>query len=132
MITRANDRELDVLLELLGRSGFLVHRFDRDHDGPALLAAVREYPGVADVVVLVDRDHAAAWRTPTGAGIDVLTPHCVYWSYAASAVWTLRSLLTLALPGYPDAPGPLGPAPAGLGLPAEIRRPVSITGRAWR
>ena len=132
MPVERDDPELDALLELLGRSGFLIHRFGQDHHGPVLLAAVREYGECADVVVLYDAEHAVAWRTPAGSGTDVLSPAHVFWSYAASAVWTLRSTLTLALPGHSDAPATLVPAPPGVGLFGGARRPVRITARTWR
>jgi hypothetical protein len=124
--------ELDVLLERLGRLGALLHGFQTDQHGPDVLAAVRNYGGVADVVILLDETRAAAWRCPTGPDVDVFAPTQVYWSYASSPVWTLLSLLTLDPPGHPDAPATLTAAPAGLGLPVEGRMPVRVRARGPR
>jgi hypothetical protein len=130
MTAESGDRELNVLLELLGRTGYLIHQFQYDDQyGPATVAAVRNYGGIADVVILVDAEHAVAYRTPVDPDTDVFAPAVVCWSYAACPVWTLRALLTLALPGHPDAPAALGPAPPGIGLPAEARMPARVRRR---
>jgi hypothetical protein len=121
--------ELEVLMETIGHRGFLFHSFGSDRHGPKVLAAVRDFGGCADVVIMIDAEHACAYRTPTGAGIDVFAPSHVYWSYAAGSVWTLRALVTLAPPGHPDAPGELSVAPDGLGLPKDGRLPVRVRKR---
>jgi hypothetical protein len=124
--------ELDVLLDRLGRLGALFHAFQTDQHGPDVLAAVRDFGGVADVVILFDELRAVAYRTTTTPDTDVFAPVLVFWSYVACPVWTLRALLTVSPPGHPDAPATLTPAPAGLGLPVDGRLPVRIRGRSWR
>lgn len=121
--------ELDVLMETIGKRGFLFHAFRGDRHGPELFAAVRDFGGCADVVILVDEDHACAYRTPTGPDIDPFNPSQIYWSYAASPIWTLRALLTLAPPGHPDAPSGITDVPSGLGIPATDRLPVRVRKR---
>jgi len=121
--------ELAVLIERIGRSGFLLHSFQGDRHGPDVLAAVRDFGGIADVVIMFDAERACAYRTPTGPGIDIFAPTKVLWSYASSAVWTLRALVTLAAPGHPDAPTELTAAPPGLGVPREWRERVRIRKR---
>jgi hypothetical protein len=124
--------ELDVLLEVLGKAGFLFHAFRVDRHGPEVLAAVFEFGGIADVVILHTEQYAAAYRAPIGPGIDEFAPTHVYWSYASSPVWTLRALLTLAAPGQPDAPSEVAEAPPGLGLPTTGRLPVRMRKRTQR
>ena len=121
--------ELEALMETVGRSGYLFHAFQVDRYGPEVLAAVHDFGGCADVVILFDEERACAYRTPTGTGIDTFAPTHVYWSYASSPVWTLRALVTLPPPGHPDAPSGLTPAPSGLGLPIEGRQPVRVRKR---
>ncbi len=118
--------ELDVLMATVGKRGFVFHSFRVDRHGPDVLAAVHDFGGCADVVILFDDDRACAYRTPTVPGIDLFAPTHVSWSYASSPVWTLRALLTLAPPGHPDAPSELHDAPPGLGLPVEGRMPVRV------
>lgn len=99
--------EVDALLETAGRRGFAIHELRNDDHGLEALAAVLEFGTCADVVILIDEGHACAYRTPTAAGIDPLSPTKVLWSYTACPVWTLRALLTLPPPGHPDAPAEL-------------------------
>ena len=94
--------ELDALLIRLGRQRFIAHQFRVDRHGPEVLAFVRDWGGMADVVILHTEDYAVAYRTPSGPGRDVFAPTEVSWSYASSPVWTLRGALTLAPPGHPD------------------------------
>ena len=122
--------ELDVLLETLGKAGFLFHAFRIDRHGPEVLAAVLDFGGTADVVILHTEQYAAGYRMPTGPDLDLFSPTQVYWSYASSPVWTLRMLLALAPPGHPDAPSGLAEAPPGLGLPAAGRLPVRMRKRS--
>ena len=121
--------ELAALIKLIGTNGFMLHSFQGDRHGPDVLAAVRDYGGSSDVVIMFDEDRACAYRTPSGPGIDVFGPSQVYWSYASSAVWTLRAMLTLDPPGRPDAPRDLTPAPNGLGVPREWRQRVRLRRR---
>jgi hypothetical protein len=124
--------ELDVLLELLGKRGFLLHAFRTDLHGPEIVAFTRDHRGgLADVLIIFDNERACAHRVPTGPGIDVFAPRMVLWWYASSPVWTVRALLTLAPPGDPDAPATLTDTPAGYGLPAAGRMPVRVRARGW-
>jgi hypothetical protein len=124
--------ELSILLERIGTSGFTLHGFQYPQ-GPLVLAAVRDYGGVADVLIVWDQDTATAYRAPSGPAFDVFQPANVYWHYAVAPVWVLRALLTLAPPGHPDAPALLKPVPTGYGLPAQGRTPVPVeTAQQWR
>jgi len=121
--------ELAALIELIGKSGFMVHAFRGDRHGPEGLAAVRDLGGCVDVMILFDEDRACAYRAPRAPGVDPFAPSQVYWSYASSSVWTLRALLTLAAPGHPEAPTELTAAPTGLGVPTEWRERVRVRKR---
>lgn len=123
--------ELAALIEKIGKSGFMLHSFQGDRHGPDVLAAVRDFGGTVDVMIMFDAERACAYRTPTGPDIDVFEPHHVLWSYASSAVWTLRALLTLAAPDHPDAPVELLQAPNGLGVPHEWRERVRVRKRTF-
>jgi hypothetical protein len=105
--------ELDALLEKASKVGFIAQMFHPGH-GPDVLAIVYQWESCADVAVLFDDQHAQAYRMPTADDADMFAPTHVYWWYGASAVWTLRALLTLPAPGQPDAPHTLVPAPSGL------------------
>jgi hypothetical protein len=122
--------ELDELLGLVGRLGFLTYAFRSDRDGPEVLAFVRYWAGrTADVVIVFDEERASAFRT-AGSGADVFAPELVSWSYTAKPVWTLRALIALPTPGHPDEPVELRrPAPACV-LPASSRMPVRVRARA--
>jgi hypothetical protein len=115
--------DLDILLEMAGKRGYLWHMFRLDQHGPEVLAGVIRHRECADVFVLVDAAHAQAYRTPSDT--DIFAPGQVFWWYLASPVWTLRALLTLP---PPDEPGTLVPAPPGLGIPGD-RMPVSMRRR---
>lgn len=121
----AEATELDALLEKAGKRGFLWHMFRTDRHGPEVLAGVFQHVDRADVLVLTGHDHAHAYRLPTTGDTDVFAPTRVYWWYAATPVWTLRALLTLATPDEPDA---LVQAPPGLGISGD-RVPVRM--RRW-
>ncbi|MFL6145544.1 MAG: hypothetical protein ACJ72N_27250 [Labedaea sp.] len=118
--------ELDALLERLGRQRFLFHQFQGDQHGPEVLAAVYDWGGVADVVILYDQRVACGYRLPTGPDTDIFAPRLVYYWFMDCPVWTLRAILTLAAPGHPDAPAELLELPAGYGLPIERRLPVRV------
>jgi hypothetical protein len=125
MNTTLDVTELDALLELAGKRGYLWHMFRTDRHGPELLAGVCHQADHADVFILSDAEHARAYRLPTAPDTDVLSPTWVYWWYAASPVWTLRALLTLPTPGTPE---PLVAAPPELGIPGD-RTPVHVRRR---
>lgn len=128
MDVAASVTELDALLEKAGKLGFMVHVFHTGRHGLEVLAVVYQWKGCADVVVLFDGQHAHAYRMPTGESTDVFAPTHIYWWYSASAVWTLRALLTLPEPGHPNAPNTLVPAPPGAGIPSD-RTPVQMRHR---
>jgi hypothetical protein len=124
----AEATELDVLLEKAGKQGFMWHMFRADQYGPDVLAGVFQRSGCADVLVLSGTEHAHAYRLPTTGDTDVFSPTRVYWWYAATPVWTLRALLTLAAPDDPDPPEALVQAPPGLGISGD-RVPVRMRRR---
>src|SRR2546422_9364491 len=109
-------------MEIIGKRGFRFHAFGADRDGPETLAGVRDFGGCADVVILLDKAHAYAYRTSTSSGLDIFNPSQVYWSYAASPVWTLRAVLTLAPPVVPV----LGGAGGTVAPPGQARTPGAI------
>lgn len=119
MAAAANVTELDALWEKAGTLGFTMHTFHTDRHGPAVTAMVHQWETCADVLVLVDDQHAHAYRTPTADNTDVFTPTHLYWWYEANAVWTLRALLTLPKPGHQNAPDTLVPAPSAAGIPGN-------------
>jgi hypothetical protein len=123
------DPELELLLDRLGRSGFLLHAFRTDRHGPQHLAAVLAYGRIADVV-LFDGNTATAHRTPTGAGDDLFAPRHVYWIYGNNPIWTLRAVLTLPPPHHPGAPTQLIGTPPGYGIPATDRSSVRVRRRS--
>ena len=121
--------ELDELLGLVGRQGFLAHEFKSDRDGPEVLAFVRYWAGgSADVVIVFDEVRASAFRT-AGSGADVFAPELVSWWYVSNPVWTLRALLALPGPGHPDEPIELMRPPPEYLLPAGDRMPVRVRAR---
>lgn len=120
--------ELDVLLEKVGRLGYMMHMFRGDQHGPDVLAAVYQWETCADVLVLYDGQRAHAYRTTSGSDVDVLAPSHIWWWYGGCAVWTLRALLTLPAPGDPGAPVSVVPAPPGSGVVGE-RVPVRMRRR---
>jgi hypothetical protein len=128
MDTTTDVTELDVLLEMAGKRGYLWHMFRTDQHGPEELAGVFQHAGCADVFMLSGGEHAYAYRVPTDRHADVFAPTRLYWWYGASPVWTLRALLTLPEPGHPDAPDALFAAPTGLGIPGD-RMPVRMRRR---
>jgi hypothetical protein len=128
MDVAAGVTELDALLEKAGKHGYLWHLFRSDRHGPDVVAAVYRWDGCADVLVLLDDQHAHAYRMPTDEDTDLFAPTRIYWWYGASAVWTLRALLTLPEPGHPNAPDTLVPAPPGAGIPGA-RMPVRMRHR---
>lgn len=90
------------------------------------MAAHWAWPDCADVVIIRDEDDATAFRMPTENNADVLDPAWVTWVYAAPAVWTLRAVLTLPVPGTPGEPVCLMTAPASCRVPRQGRRPVTV------
>lgn len=128
---RKNTTELDELLGLVGRLGFLAYAFRSDRDGPDVLAFVRYWAGgTADVAIIFDEERASAFRT-AGSGADVFAPELVSWSYTAKPVWTLRALIALPAPGHPDELVELMRPPTACVLPAGPRMPVRVRARAW-
>lgn len=122
--------ELDVLLELLGKR-WMLHFFG-ERRRPHTIAAVYHWTDRADVVILWGEDTAIAYRMPITPDADVFAPHRVHWWYGGSAVWVLRAVLTLAVPGHPTAPDTLIEPPPSLRIPPEQRRPVHIRLPSYR
>lgn len=123
----ARMKDFEALLGLVKRRGFRMHAFDANRHGPGILAGdYRHSAGDAiDVIVLYDQRSAAAWRAPIGEK-DEFAPSQVYWSLRGDSVSTLRALLLLPPPGMPEAPNELSEAPAGLGVPAQGRKPCRV------
>jgi hypothetical protein len=117
------DSELYELLTKLGRAGYLVHSYQINHDGPEVLAMVLDRDQCADVFILHDDRRAYTYRTPSGAGQDVLDPAQVFWDCPGKPVRAARALLALPAPGDKAAPTVLYAAQTGLCLPAEQRGP---------
>lgn len=114
--------ELGALLDILGRMAFVEHVFQESRRGaPEVVTWVRDWGGTADVLILLDEEHALAYRTATGSGIDVFDPPLVSWSYSASPVWTVRALIVLPQPGHPSEPTTLEAPRWGDVLPKEAR-----------
>jgi hypothetical protein len=134
-VRQSGHSELDALLDELGRRRYLMHAFRSDRDGPEIVAGIHRWDSgcadCADVVILYQEDRAIAYRVPTAPGTDPFSPGRVFWWYAATPVWTLRALLTLAPPGHPDAPAVLTDAPPGCGVPVANRIPVRIRRRTY-
>ncbi|GAB3435181.1 hypothetical protein [Actinophytocola sediminis] len=140
--------ELDALIEVAAKRGYLWHQFRVDRHGPDVLAGAYQWALCADVVVLADERNSHAYRTPTGPTTDVFAPTRVHWWYGRSddsvappakpgqlrvlpgisPVWTLRALLTLPTPDEPGGLLPPMPAPKGTGVAGD-RVPVRI--RRW-
>jgi hypothetical protein len=112
--------ELDILIEEVGKCGYMWHQFRVDQHGPEVLAGVYQWRDHADVVVLTDDAGSHAYRTPTDATTDVFAPSHVCWWYGRSAdvgmVWVLRAVLTLPRPDEPGGLPPLIPAPPSTGI----------------
>jgi hypothetical protein len=117
--------ELDALLEVAGKRGFVWHVFRANRTGPDVLAGVLQRPGCADVFVISDAECAHAYRMPSGPESDVFAPRDVFWWYGGNPVWTLRTVLTLPEPGRPEAPAMLAPPPPGSGVLGD-RTPVRV------
>jgi hypothetical protein len=115
------DTELYEVITEVGRAGFAVHSYRIDHDGPLVVAMVLVRGGYADVVVLHDEHRAYAYRTPTGAGWDVLDPTQVCWDCPGKPVRALRAVLDLPAPGEQAAPTVLYVPQSGLCLPVARR-----------
>lgn len=73
---------------------------------PELIASMFKYldSAVADVLLLRSRSNATAYRVPAVDGASVFNPERVMYQYHATALWTLRALLSLPAPGKPGAP----------------------------
>ncbi|MPZ86281.1 MAG: hypothetical protein GEV28_40295 [Actinophytocola sp.] len=117
------DAELYESLTELGRAGYLVHTYQVDHDGPMVVAMVLDRGGCADVFILHDEHRAYAYRTPNGAGRDVLNPAVVFWDCPGKPVRAGRALLDLPAPGEKDVRIVLRAPKSRLCLPVERRGP---------
>lgn len=125
------DDELFEVLEQLGRAGYLVHSYKIDHDGPLVVAMVLHRTGCADVFILHHEHCAYSYRTPRGAGRDVLNPAVVYWDCPGKPARAARALLSLAPPAERPVRTVLRAAQARWCLPPE-RRGRNLTIRTRR
>lgn len=136
MTAVSTPRELDDLLEQLGKVGFLWWHFPAAADRPEVLAGVYQYPhaettdGTCDVVVLHHDELAHAYRAPAGPLDEVFRPAQVWWWYGGPPDQTIRALLALPQPGVPGAPGTLMPLPAGTGVAGDLA-PVRVHAPRW-
>ena len=78
------------------------------------------------MLILRGEHDASAYRMPTFPDTDHFAPTLVCWQYHATAMWTLRAVLTLEDPGDPGAPTAILRPAAGCFIPAEVRRPVTV------
>lgn len=117
--------DLDELLVELRLRHWMLHFFGPRGDLRAI-GAVYQWETCADILILRTEDDASAFRVPTFPDTDVFEPAMVSWQYHASAMWTLRAVLTLEAPGTPGAPlGVLRPAKCCT-VPVAERMPVTI------
>jgi hypothetical protein len=122
MWASTDNPELDDALRELGRARFVFHEFGED-----ALAAVHDWGGTADVLIIGDSPSAAtAYRTPSPEGLDPFAPLNVLWIYASDVLSTVRALLGLPSPAAEGAPSKLIPAPPGIGLSAQWRADRSL------
>jgi hypothetical protein len=93
---------------------------------PELVAAVFNWNGCADVLLLRSEKDATAYRVPSSPGAEVFNPSVVAWQYHSSALWTLRAILTLDPPGHRCAPTQVLVPDGRCFLPEERRRQMTI------
>lgn len=80
-----------------------------------------------DLITIRDFDRITTARVRTGEQrVEVFAPETVVWAYQGAAEPALRGLLGLVHPAHPDAPGEPFAAPAGLVVPREQQRPMTI------
>lgn len=120
--------ELTHLLDDMRRSHqWAFHYFGRDgYRAPDVMACVREWREAWDVVLLREGQPSVAYRVPITDGVDIFAPDAVTWAYGADRPeWTLRAVLTVPDPGDDSAHHRMTP-PAACGIPADMRRPVTV------
>lgn len=117
--------EVDDLLRAVVADGFTVYLCG-GRQQPEAIVATYTWENHVDMVVIKDRDDVAAARARQSEDWDVFSPSTVIWSYHGHARWTLRAILDLRHPEHPDAPDDEHPAPAGLFVPEEFLRTVSV------
>jgi hypothetical protein len=98
-------------------------------NAPTLIAAVQQWGACADVLILRSEDDATALRVPDAQGSNVLVPEKVSYQYHASALGTLRAILSLPMPGSPAVPTAIETPHVKCRVPEGLPRPIVI--RPW-
>lgn len=94
---------------------------------PNALLACYEWNGCIDVLTIADFDRVTTARVPKrGHRIDIFAPEVVVWAYEGPPQHAVRALLQLVHPAHRDAPTVAYPAPAGLRIPRDRQRPMTI------
>lgn len=117
--------EVDALLDELRQQGWESYVFG-PRDDPSAVGMAYRWQTCADVLVLHAEDEATAYRMPLCPNADLFAPEIVSWHYHAPAEWTIRAVLTLPRPGTPDAPLAMLTPPPDCGVPAHLRRRMTI------
>lgn len=116
---------LDELLVELRRRHWTLIRWGNPR-APELLAATFEWDTCADVLILRAENDASAYRAPSWPEADLFAPEKVSYQYHASALWTLRAILSLPRPGTPGAPLAIETPHAKCRVPSGLPQPVVI------
>ncbi|NKQ55622.1 hypothetical protein HFP15_22315 [Amycolatopsis sp. K13G38] len=117
--------QLDDLLTELRRRHWTLFRWG-EANAPTLIAAVQQWDACADVLILRSEDDATAFRVPDAQGSNVLVPEKVSYQYHASALWTLRAILSLPTPDSTAAPTTIETPHAKCRVPEGLPRPIVI------
>lgn len=117
--------EVDALLDELRRHGWETYVFG-PRDNPHAVGMAYRWETCADVLVLHAEDDATSYRMPLPPDADLFAPATVSWHYHATAAWTIRAVLSLPRPGSPDAPLAMLTPPPDCGVPAQLRRTMTI------
>lgn len=120
-----NGSEVDALLDELRQQGWESYVFG-PRDDPSAVGMAYRWDTCADVLVLHAEDEASAYRMPLCPNADLFAPTSVSWHYHAPAEWTIRAALSLPRPGTPDAPLAMLTPPPHCGVPAHLRRRMTI------
>lgn len=117
---------LEELLRTLRSHRWTLHLFG-PRDRPVIVAAIYQWDGYADVLILRGERDASAYRVATQpGGGDVFGPDFVCWQYHSCALWTLRSVLALTPPRPEATAAHLESARSGCFLPSSLPKPTTI------